>query len=170
MEKSKFDKEDLKYFQVSVLSEMNIDKTDIFYREKYNEIINYLKALITEIGDSINNEYDKYIKPNACLLIHINPGNEVELYLKLISKNYQLNLIELNYNEVIKNSSDFLDKFPEIIADLIKNNSDNEKQRERSNKLSTEDEHLNLSKDNYSLFILNDSKLPLDFVSDNYLL
>ncbi|MFX0009494.1 MAG: hypothetical protein ACFE9R_04210, partial [Candidatus Hermodarchaeota archaeon] len=88
MEKSKFDKEDLKYFQVSVLAEMNIDKIDIFYREKYNEIINYLKALITETDDTINVEYDKYIKPNACLLIQINPGNDIELYLKLISKNY----------------------------------------------------------------------------------
>ena len=170
MEKSKFNKEDLKYFKISVLTEMNIDKTDIFYREKYNEIINYLKALITEIEDSINTEYEKYIKPNACLLIHINPGNDVESYLKLIAKNYQLNLIELNYNEVIKNSNDFLDKFPEIIVDFVNNKSDNEKHRELSNKSTVGDENLNLSKDAYSLFILNDNKLPSDLLSSNFLL
>ena len=40
-----------RYFTVLNPSEINVNKGDIFYRDKYNEIINYIKMLLTNSLD-----------------------------------------------------------------------------------------------------------------------
>ncbi|MFX1495001.1 MAG: hypothetical protein ACFFBZ_12015, partial [Promethearchaeota archaeon] len=50
------------YYRVISPSEIDIKREDIFYREKYNDIINYIKGMLT------NNEYStiqQYIIPKG---------------------------------------------------------------------------------------------------------
>jgi hypothetical protein len=112
----------LKYINIISPSEVSIRSEDIFYREEYTEIINYLKLLLT---DSKDLEIYKYIKPKGTLLLNINQGSEILDYVKLISSNYYLNLIELNYINIFKNPNDFL-KFFEQIFEEIENLCSNE--------------------------------------------
>ncbi len=101
-----------KYFQVIKPSEININKEDIFYRDKYNEVINYLKMILSNHEDTL---FEKYLKPSGAILVNINPGTDVIEYIKLITKNYYLDLIELNDKEIFKTPDDFVKSFPSII-------------------------------------------------------
>ena len=60
-----------KYFRVISPSEINLDKEEIFYREKYNELINYIKTMAIFTEDSI---LRKYVSPKGTVLINITPG------------------------------------------------------------------------------------------------
>lgn len=101
-----------KYFQVIKPSEININKEDIFYRDKYNEVINYLKMILSNHEDAL---FQKYLEPSGAILVNINPGTDVIEYIKLITKNYYLDLIELNDKEIFKTPDDFVKSFPSII-------------------------------------------------------
>lgn len=101
-----------KYFQVIKPSEININKEDIFYRDKYNEVINYLKMILSNHEDTL---FEKYLEPSGAILVNINPGTDVIEYIKLITKNYYLDLIELNDKEIFKTPDDFVKSFPSII-------------------------------------------------------
>ena len=101
-----------KYFQVIKPSEIDINKEDIFYRDKYNEVINYLKMILSNHEDAL---FQKYLEPSGAILVNINPGTDVIEYIKLITKNYYLDLIELNDKEIFKTPDDFVKSFPSII-------------------------------------------------------
>jgi len=101
-----------KYFRVIKPSEINIDKENIFYRDKYNDIINFLKVMLTNHEDNI---LKGYLEPKGAILININPGTDVIDYLKLITKNYYLDLIEFNDNEILMNPNKFLKSFISIL-------------------------------------------------------
>ena len=47
------------YFRITKPSEIDIDKGDIFYRDKYNDIINFLKVMLTNHDDKTLNGYIK---------------------------------------------------------------------------------------------------------------
>lgn len=101
-----------KYFQVISPSEINIDKDIIFYRDKYNDVINFLKVMLTNHDATT---LDGYIEPKGAILINVNPGTDILDYLKLITKNYFLDLIEFNDNEIIKAPNRFLKSFISIL-------------------------------------------------------
>jgi len=102
-----------KYFQVIKPSEIHINKEDIFYRDKYNEIINYLKMILSNHEDTL---FKKYVEPSGAILVNISPGTDVIEYIKLITKNYYLDIIELNDREIFKTPDDFVKNFPSIIT------------------------------------------------------
>ncbi len=104
-----------KYFQVISPSEINIDKDIIFYRDKYNDVINFLKVMLTNHDATT---LDGYIEPKGAILINVNPGTDILDYLKLITKNYYLDLIEFNDNEIIKAPNRFLKSFISILEDF----------------------------------------------------
>ncbi|MEJ2280150.1 MAG: hypothetical protein P8Y70_20740 [Candidatus Lokiarchaeota archaeon] len=93
------------YLNIFSPSEVKISSEDIFYREEYTEIINYLKLLLT---DSKDLDIFEYMTPRGTLLLNINSGSEVLDYIRLISSNYYLNLIELNFFKISKNPEDIL--------------------------------------------------------------
>ena len=104
-----------KYFQVISPSEINIDKDSIFYRDKYNDVINFLKVMLTNHDATT---LDGFIEPKGAILINVNPGTDILDYLKLITKNYYLDLIEFNDNEIIKAPNRFLKSFISILEDF----------------------------------------------------
>jgi hypothetical protein len=97
-----------KYFRVIIPSEINIDKEDIFYRNRYNDIINFLKVMLISHDENILNGY---IEPNGAILINLNLGTDIIDYVKLITKNYHLDLIEFNEIEILNNPDKFLKFF-----------------------------------------------------------
>lgn len=104
-----------RYFRIISPSEVTINKENIFYRDKYNDIINYIKVMLTN-RDIMG--INKYIIPKGALLINVNPGTDIIDFMKLISNNYYLDLIELDYNAIIKNQNKFLNSFDSIINSL----------------------------------------------------
>jgi len=123
-----------KYLRVISSSEIDIDREDIFYRDKYNDIINYLKIMLTNHADSI---IQKYVRPKGRLIINISPGTDIIDYLKLISKNYYLRFVELNYEEILKSPADFYNNFNSIISRIIRSKDKIDKSDTRD-KMSTE--------------------------------
>ena len=65
--------------------EIHSDKNNIFYRDKYNEIINYIKLVVSNSQDL---ELFNYLKPKGALLINLNLGTDIIDFFKLISNNY----------------------------------------------------------------------------------
>jgi len=126
-----------KYLQIINPSEINIEKEDIFYREKYKEIINYLKLILTESEDL---EIYKYLNPKGLLLIQAIPGVDLLEYLKLICSNFYIYYIQFRESTIIDNPNQFhnnfnkiLDNFDEILkAEFKKENKENK--NEKSNK------------------------------------
>ena len=117
---SRLDKklEFLKYFSRTSPLEIKINREDIFYRDKYNEIINYVKISITEQLEDM--ELYNYLKPKGTLLININPGTDILDFIKLISSNYYLTVFELNYEEILKTPLEFYNVFKEMLFNFLK--------------------------------------------------
>ena len=104
------------YYRVISPSEIDIKREDIFYRDKYNDIINYIKGMLT------NNEYStiqQYLIPKGLLLINIVSGTDILDFLKLISKNYYLDFVELNYLEISKEPEEFFKNFNIILKKIV---------------------------------------------------
>lgn len=142
-----------RYFTVINPSEININKGDIFYREKYNEIINYIKMLLT---NSMDLEVYKYVEPKGALLINISPRTDMIDYIKLICSNYYLEFIELNNSEIIKTPDEFYDNFSKILESFIEfKELGMGKEEKTDNERSKEDEEkkkrLLLINQNYNL-------------------
>jgi hypothetical protein len=112
-------KEFSKYYRLITPDEIDIDREEIFYRDKYNDIINYLKVMLTNHEDKIVQSYDKFIQPNGAILINISIGTDIVDYLQLISKNYFLNLYDLNQEEIIKNPDEFFSNFTSILEEVL---------------------------------------------------
>jgi hypothetical protein len=126
-----------KFYMIFSPSEISIDRDEIFYREKYNEIMNYLKLVLT---DSKDLEIYDFIKPEGSLLINIPQGSDVIEFINLISSNYYLNLYRLNFPEISKSPEIFKENFYEILQeitlskdDVIEKDQDKEKGEEKKN-------------------------------------
>ncbi|MFX1308785.1 MAG: hypothetical protein ACFE9M_09160 [Promethearchaeota archaeon] len=100
------------YFEIIKPSEINVNKEDIFYRDKYNNIINFIKVILTNHDDLILNDS---LTPKGAVLINISPSTDIIDYIKLIAKNYYLNLIEFNDIEIINTPKKFLKSFISIL-------------------------------------------------------
>lgn len=120
MERSDDELKISKYWRLITPNEFDIDREDIFYRDKYNDIINYLKIMLTNHEESIVKSYAKFIQPKGVLLININSGTDIIDYLKLISNNYYLDFIELNQEEIVKSPEEFFNNFISILEDIVK--------------------------------------------------
>ena len=157
-----------KYFVLLNPSEINVNKGDIFYRDKYNEIINYIKMLLT---NSMDLEVYKYIEPKGALLLNISPRTDIVDYIKLICSNYYLEFIELNNSEIIKTPDEFCDNFNKILESFIDFKELGRGQEEKSDKeksINDEDnkKRLLLINQNYSLNkILNNRSLLSKFTN-----
>lgn len=101
-----------KYFRVISPAKIEVNKEEIFYRYKYDEIINYIKVMATYNGE---NTIEEYLSPKGAVLIDVNPGTDILDFLKLISTNYYLELVEFNYNEIRKAPESFLKSFTPIL-------------------------------------------------------
>jgi len=113
--------EDLRFFKKTQASNIKVDKENIFYREKYTEILNYFKLMITTSEEL---EVYNYIDPKGTLLINAYPGTDLLDYLRLISKNYYLDIIDLDISEIKKSPNIF---FEDINESLEKIHSSKEK-------------------------------------------
>ena len=130
-----------KYYRLITPNEFDIDREDIFYRDKYNDIINYLKIMLTNHEESIIQSYAKFIQPKGTLLININSGTDIIDYLKLISNNYYLDFIELNQEEIVKSPEDFFSNFIYILENIVKNKETLVKKEIENGKISPINEY-----------------------------
>jgi hypothetical protein len=112
-----------RYFQVILPSNLEVNREEIFYRDKYNDIINYIKTMSTFNSENVLKEY---ISPKGAVLINVNPGTDILEFIKLISMNYSLELIEFNDNEINKSPDKFMKSFSSILK-TIREGSDKEK-------------------------------------------
>jgi hypothetical protein len=124
------------FFRVISPTEIDVVREDIFYREKYNEIINYLKLMLTNDNESIMENYKGFIEPNGALLIQVNPGSDISDYFKLIAKNYYLDLIVLDYDNIEEKPEIFLDQFNLILEKILEENEPSESDDDEFNKIS----------------------------------
>ena len=126
-----------KYFRVISPSDIKKEKEEIFYRDKYNEIINYIKLVISNSQDL---ELFNYLEPKGTLLVNLNPGTDIIDFFKLISSNYYLEYFELDYSEVLKTPEEFFNTFDDFVdyfnsarneksAHQFKKNQDNESKK-----------------------------------------
>ena len=128
-----------KYFRVTSPSKIEVNKGEIFYRDKYNDIVNYIKAMSTFNNDNPLNEY---ISPKGTILINVNPGTDISEFLKLISMNYSLDLIEFNDTEIKKTPDKFLKSFLQIlksIRDAVDVEAEEKSEEDTNNNLDDSD-------------------------------
>ncbi len=107
--------EDLRFFEITKASNIKINKENIFYREKYTDILNYFKLMITS-SDEL--EVYNYVDLKGTLLINAYPGTDLLEYLQLISKNYYFDIIELDISEIEKSPKDFFEKLNESLEKI----------------------------------------------------
>ncbi|MFW9880938.1 MAG: hypothetical protein ACFFG0_48370 [Candidatus Thorarchaeota archaeon] len=93
-------------------SNLEVNREEIFYRDKYNDIINYIKTMSTFNNENVLKEY---ISPKGAILINVNPGTDIIEFIKLISLNYSLELIEFNDIEIKKTPDKFIKSFTSIL-------------------------------------------------------
>jgi len=113
----------LKYLKSSSPSEIEVDKEEIFYREKYSDIINYFKLMLTNSEDL---EVYNYLSPKGSMIINVNLGSDILEYIKLIASNYYLELVELNNAELINTPQDFYDNINTILREYYKSEKEKE--------------------------------------------
>lgn len=130
-----------KYYRVITPNEIEIDREEIFYRDKYNDIINYLKIVLTNDEESVAQSYDKFIHPKGAILIKVNPGTDIVDYLKLISKNYYLTFFELNREEIVKAPDDFISNLIDILENIIEQPNKIRENGTRNEKKPQSNEH-----------------------------
>lgn len=133
-----------KYFREISPSEINIDKEEIFYRDKYNDIINYIKVIISNHEDLI---LKNYVEPKGAILINVNPGTDIIDYIKVISKNYYLNLIELNDQEIVKSPDGFIKSFLSILEGF--------KKKKKGENKTESDQRLDDKKNEKKILLIN---------------
>ena len=161
-------KEFLRFFRKCLPLEIQIDKNNIFYRDKYNEIINYIKILLT---NSMDLEVYKYVDPKGALLLNIFPGTDIVDYIKLICSNYYLEFIELNNSEINKTPDEFYDNFNKILESFIEFKElrmGKEEKTDKEKSISDEDnkKRLLLINQNYNLNkIFNSRRLLSKFTN-----
>ena len=103
---------------------INIDKDDIYYREKYDEIMNYVKSMLMGLTD---NEFLKGVRPKGALCVNVGLGTDFQEFIQLICSHYYLELIELKYKNIVKDPNLFKENFND---DIVKLKEKVEKQNE----------------------------------------
>lgn len=152
-----------KYYRIISPSDIKISRDNIFYRDKFNDIINYLKVMLTNHEESI---IQQYIEPKGKLLINISPGTDIIDFLKLISKNYYLDFLELDYEEILKNPDNFYENFSFILKNVVedkKSISEKKVDTEKSEELIREDK---ISR----LLLINQHELSIKLFEEKQLL
>ena len=180
-------KEFLRFFRRYLPSEIHIDKNNIFYRDKYNEIINYIKLVVSNSQDL---ELFNYLEPKGALLVNLNPGTDITDFFKLISSNYYLEYFELDYSEVLKTPEEFFNTFDDFVdyfysvrneksAHQFKKNQDNEsKKNETNNKklilINQKPKLKEIFQDKSLLYnfisLFNNKGRKIDFINNNTIL
>ncbi|MBN1214964.1 MAG: hypothetical protein JXA99_05915 [Candidatus Lokiarchaeota archaeon] len=134
----------LKYINIVNPTNIKVKEEDIFLRDKYKEIINYLKLILT---DSKDLEINSYIDLKGNLLINILPGTDILDYINVISFNFCINLIQLKESTIIENSSEFFENFFDILDDLdnLLNDQSDEENSENKKKILLIDQNHKLN-------------------------
>jgi len=145
----------LKYIKTSPPSEIKVNKEEIFYREKYSDIVNYFKLMLTNSEDL---EVYNYLSPKGSIIINTNLGTDIVDYIKLISNNYYLELIELNNAELYNTPDNFYDSINDILREFYKSQEQNEEEENDKKRLFL----INQSKDFKN--ILNGKSLLTNFI------
>jgi len=123
-----------RYFRVIIPSKLEVNKEEIFYRDKYNDIINYIKTMSTFNNENVLKEY---VSPKGAVLINVNPGTDIIEFIKLISMNYSLELIEFNEIEIKKAPDKFIKSFTPIlkaITEISDQETNLKSEKEENNK------------------------------------
>ncbi|MCJ7647596.1 MAG: hypothetical protein MUP85_03180, partial [Candidatus Lokiarchaeota archaeon] len=110
-----------KYYKTISSSEINVTRDQIFFREKYNEIINYLRVLLVKDEDELIKQYSH---PKGALLLHITKGTDILELFKLISTNYILNLVQFNIDKILETPQEFYANFNLIIEEIFRSNAE----------------------------------------------
>ena len=118
----------LKYLKTISPSEIEVNKEEIFYREKYNDIINYFKLMLTNSEDL---EVYNYLSPKGSVIINTSLGTDIVDYIKLISSNYYLEFVELNNAELINTPNDFYNNINNILREFYKKKEENEEDNDK---------------------------------------
>ena len=118
----------LKYLKSTSPSEIKVDKEEIFYREKYSDIINYFKLMLTNSEDL---EVYNYLSPKGSMIINVNIGSDILEYIKLIASNYYLELVELNNSELNRAPTDFHDNINNILREFFEGKEEKEAEDEK---------------------------------------
>ncbi len=168
-----------RYFRKFNPSDIVVNKEDLFYRDKFNEILNYIKTLLTNTEDI---EFTKYFVLKGALLVNVNEGTDILEFFKLIANNYYLDYYELNLTEVIKDPEDFYKTYFSFLTTLSnKTKTESGKQgRKSSPSKDEEDSYENkkekkvesaekkalvlINEDNYFKRISNNKNLLQEFV------
>ncbi len=101
------------YFSIIQSQDIPIDKNEVFFREKYNEILNYIKVILS-LGDSSSDNI-KSFDFKGSLLINANFRADVVEFIKLICKNYYLNLYQPNFEKICENPDEFLQNLKQFL-------------------------------------------------------
>lgn len=107
----------LKYLIRRKPLDLQIERKDIFYRESYSEIIDYIKFLLS--SEAVSSE-TKIKKIKGSILIDAPYGSDILGYIKLIAKTFTLKFVKLNFPEIRKSPNDFILNFPNIFDNLAK--------------------------------------------------
>lgn len=107
----------LKYLIIKNPLDLQIERKDIFYRESYTEIIDYIKFLLSYEAVSSETKIKKII---GSILIDAPYGSDILGYIKLIAKTFTLKFVKLNFPEIRKSPNDFILNFPNIFDNLAK--------------------------------------------------
>lgn len=105
----------LKYLIIKNPLDLQIERKDIFYRESYSEIIDYIKFLLSY--EAVSSE-TKIKKIKGSILIDAPYGSDIIGYIKLIAKTFTLKFVKLNFPEIRKPPNDFILNFPNIFDNL----------------------------------------------------
>ena len=148
-------------------SKININKEDIFYRDKYNDILNYIKTMLTNYKDL---PFQEYIKPKGTILLNTSSGTDIMDFLRLISKNYYLELIELNNFEAFKAPEEFSNNLTKIIKNLGKNEEEKRKSESEKSRESKLKDDISEKGREKSLIVINQQMYFKDLFKNNILL
>lgn len=107
----------LEYLIIKNPLDLQIERKDIFYRESYSEIIDYIKFLLSY--EAVSSE-TKIKKIKGSILIDAPYGSDILGYIKLIAKTFTLKFVKLNFPEIRKSPNDFILNFPNIFDNLAK--------------------------------------------------
>ena len=118
-----------KYICISSPTDIDISQDQIFFREKYQEIINYLKIMMISDDDEL---VKQYIYPKGALLINIGYGTDINDFFRLIAKNYNINLIEFDYEVILQDQKEFCENFNKIIEWTLNESNSKESRQENS--------------------------------------
>ncbi|TFF99130.1 MAG: hypothetical protein EU541_05725 [Promethearchaeota archaeon] len=154
-----------RFIKVLEPSDIEVKREDIYYREKYQEIIEYIKLLLT---NSQELSIYKYFQPKGNLLININPGTDIIDYLKVIASNFYIRCIQLKESIILESPSDFFDNFQALLNNLDKITT--EKSAIEGEKEDSEQQKSKNKEDKKKLIIIDQKKISKKYFKKQSLL